>query len=84
MQINGRDIDFVRDNLSNATAYYSNGNDLKITIPKDRLVDEINNVFVYRLVAFTKKYATFLEEENESIIQKAADFIKKFKKPRHS
>ena len=27
---------------------------------------------------------SFLEEENESIIQKAADFIKQFKKPRHS
>lgn len=27
---------------------------------------------------------SFLEEENESIVQKAADFIKKFKKPRHS
>lgn len=26
---------------------------------------------------------SFLEEENESIVQKAADFIKKFKKPRH-
>lgn len=25
-----------------------------------------------------------LLEENESIVQKAADFIKKFKKPRHS
>lgn len=27
---------------------------------------------------------SFLEEENESIVQKAADFIKKLKKPRHS
>lgn len=27
---------------------------------------------------------SFLEKENESIVQKAADFIKKFKKPRHS
>lgn len=27
---------------------------------------------------------SFLEEENESIVQKAADFIKKFKKPKHS
>lgn len=26
---------------------------------------------------------SFLEEENESIVQKAADFIKKFKKPKH-
>ena len=27
---------------------------------------------------------SFLEEENESIVQTAADFIKKLKKPRHS
>lgn len=27
---------------------------------------------------------SFLEEENESIVQKAADFIKKLKKTRHS
>lgn len=26
---------------------------------------------------------SFLEEENESIVQKAADFIKKFKKTKH-
>lgn len=27
---------------------------------------------------------SFIEAENEGIIQKAADFIKQFKKPRHS
>ena len=62
--INGRDIDFVKDDLQNSTAYYSNGSELKITIPKDSLIYEVNNVFVYKLCAVTKKYATFFEEEN--------------------